>query len=149
MSRIFESGIARTARSRVSRPVRIPSREARRAPAGPATANPIAEITAPSTGVLRAQGWVKPEICTAKVFAAQSVVSQKNQADSDIDRDGVPADRGVRQLPAVAGMHPGGLATRAPTPPACGFRGDTDGRTHPPNAGNDDTHQMGQQRPHT
>lgn len=63
---------------------------ARRAPARPATASPIASIMAAAAGVRRLHGSVKPEICSAKVFAAQSVVSQKNRRIRMSIRTGYP-----------------------------------------------------------
>ena len=72
------SGIARTVRNTVSRPTATPSRSASRAPARPATASPIAAIMAAAAGVRRLHGRVNPESCSAKVFVAQSRVSQKS-----------------------------------------------------------------------
>lgn len=78
-SPISGSVMARTARNRVSLPTATPRRVASRVPAHPATANPIAVIIAPSTGVRRDHEWVRPGICSAKVFAVQSMVLQKNR----------------------------------------------------------------------
>ncbi|WZU35175.1 hypothetical protein Rruber_04683 [Rhodococcus ruber] len=63
---------------------------ASRAPVRPATANPIASIMAAAAGVRRLHGSVKPEICSAKVFAAQSAVSQNNRRTRMSIRTGYP-----------------------------------------------------------
>lgn len=82
------SGIARTVRSTVSRPRGTPSRSASRAPARPATASPIAAIMAAAAGLRRLHGSVNPESCSAKVFVAQSMVSQKNRGPGCRPRPG-------------------------------------------------------------
>ena len=84
------SGIDRTARSRVSRPTATPSRPESRAPARPAAARPIASIIAVPAGVRRLHRSVNPAICSAKVLAPQSVVSQKNRRARTSIRTGCP-----------------------------------------------------------
>ena len=79
MAPIGRSGIARTVRSKVSRPTVIPSRSARREPARPAIARPIASITVSSIVVRRAYRFVSAGTCSANVVALQSVLMQKNR----------------------------------------------------------------------
>lgn len=139
------SGIARTARSRVSLPTATPRWLASRAPARPATANPIAPIIARCTGVRRAHGCVRFGICSAKVCAVQSMMPGEEAADLDIDHDWVSASCGVGELSSVPGMSPGGFtaAARTLSPLASGFGCDADGGTDPPDTGDNDIRQMG------
>ncbi len=59
-------------------------------------------------------------------------------------------DRGVGQLSAVPGMHASGLTitARTPSPVALRFRGDADRGTDPTYPRDNNTKQVGQQRPH-
>lgn len=78
MVSIGRSAMERTTRSSVSLLTYIPSRAARRAPARPAMASPIAPIIVSSTVVHRAQHWVSPGTCSANAVALQVSSSQTN-----------------------------------------------------------------------
>jgi hypothetical protein len=66
------------------------------------------------------------------------------------DHARMPTDRSVGQLPAVPGMHASGLTitARTPAPVALRLRRNADRRTDPMHPRDNDTNQMGQQRPH-
>jgi hypothetical protein len=70
---------ARTNRSRLSRLAGMPNTTAKRAPARPASANPIASNIRRNKPVRRACLLVKPGTCSTNVRRAQLALPQKNR----------------------------------------------------------------------
>jgi hypothetical protein len=74
----------------LSRLTAMPSLSAKRAPARPASASPIASNVAFSSPVRRARGVVSPRTCSANVRVVQSALSQKNRRTRSTTSTGRP-----------------------------------------------------------
>jgi hypothetical protein len=74
----------------LDRPASIPSRQASRAPARPASASATAVSIAASGGVRRAYRKLRPSTCSANVVSGQSGAAQKNRRTVSRITTGLP-----------------------------------------------------------